>query len=74
MLHDETVQTTGETAIATFAEMSDRENCVDAETLSKMRDKAETRDEMLRRVKERQIVLEERMQEIWRLYICSPFQ
>ena len=35
--------------------------------MNKMRDKAETREEMLRRVKERQIVLDERMQEIWQL-------
>ena len=54
MLH-ETIRMQGETDVPRFAEMSDRENYVDAETSNKMRVKAETREEMLRRIKERQI-------------------
>ena len=67
MLPDETIQMPDETALPTFAELIVRENCVDAESLNKMRDKAETREEMLRIIKEKQIVLEERMHEIWLL-------
>ena len=67
MFHDEIIQMPEETAVPTYAEMSDGENCLDIKILNNMRDKAETRKEMHWRVKESYIVTDERMQEISQL-------